>query len=138
MGLGIFGGNTSSRSDSTTNNFDQRVVADANGVGFSGNGSTLTITDGGLYARALDTVDRNLKLVNDTATGGYDKLFAATERMFDKQTAASTQMAGTVEKNVLDAYRNASSDAKGTIDNKTIIGLAVAAVVAFAATRLGK
>lgn len=130
MGLGIFGGNSSSQSSSTTNNMDQRVVADGGSVGLSGNSSTFNIsqTDGGITARALDSLDKNFKLVNDSAGEGISSLLGAMKSMFETSTTQATSMAGTVEKNVLDAYRNAASDAKGTIDNKTIIALAVAGV----------
>jgi uncharacterized BrkB/YihY/UPF0761 family membrane protein len=79
--------------------------------------------------RALYSIDKNFKLVQDGAGEGYSNLLGLTERLYAKQSDQATQMAGTVEKNVLDAYRNAASDATNTIDNKTIIGLAVAAVV---------
>ena len=130
MGLGIFGGNTKSSSSSTTNNFDHRVVADGGSVGLSGNNSVFNVTDAGITSRALDSVDKNFKLVSDSAGAGFAALLDATQSMFEKQSEQATAMAGTVEKNVLDAYRNAASDATGTIDNKTIIALAVAAVVA--------
>lgn len=130
MGLGIFGGNTKSSSSSTTNNFDHRVVADGGSVGLSGNNSVFNVTDDGITARALDSVDKNFKLVSDSAGAGFAALLDTTQSMFEKQSEQATAMAGTVEKNVLDAYRNAASDATGTIDNKTIIALAVAAVVA--------
>lgn len=130
MGLGIFGGNTKSSSSSTTNNFDHRVVADGGSVGLSGNNSVFNVTDDGITARALDSVDKNFKLVSDSAGAGFAALLDTTQSMFAKQSEQATAMAGTVEKNVMDAYRNAASDATGTIDNKTIIALAVAAVVA--------
>jgi hypothetical protein len=56
--------------------------------------------------------------------------------MFNKGSEQATSMAGTVEKNVLDAYRNASSDKTGTIDNKTIIAIVVVAGLAFVAWKV--
>lgn len=131
MGIGIFdSGNSESNSTSNTFNYDQRVVADGGGVGLSGNGSTFNVTDAGIAKRAFDSTDANFKLVTDSAGKGLSALLDATQSMFAKQSEQATAMAGTVEKNVLDAYRNAASDKTGTIDNKTIIALAVAAVVA--------
>lgn len=126
-------GSSSSKTNQQTYNNDHRVVADGGSIGLSGNGSTFEVTDGGIVARALDTVDRNLKLVNDSAGDGYASLLGLTERLFKDNSERATAMAGTVEKNVIEAYRNASADASSTIDNRTIVvlGLAAAAVVGF-------
>ena len=128
--MGLFSTNKST-SENTTNNYDQRVVADGGGIGLSGNSSVFNVMDGGTVSRALDSLDKNFKLVSDSGAAGLSSILSLQKTMFEKSTDQATAMAGTVEKNVLEAYRNAASDATNTIDNKTIIALAVAAVVGF-------
>lgn len=135
--MGLFSKNSSSASN-VTENYDQRVVADGGSVGLSGNSSVFNVLDNGIVSRGLDTVDRNFKLVNDSAGEGYAKLLGLTKSMFEKTTDQATAMAGTVEKNVLDAYRNAASDATNTIDNKTIIAIVLVAGIAFVAWKARK
>lgn len=133
MGLlgSLFSSSNSSKATNTTNNYDQRVVADGGGIGLSGNGSTFNINqlDGGVVNRAIDSLDSNFKLVQDGAGEGFAALLGLTERLFDKSSEQQSSLSSLVNKSVLDAYSQASGDAKGTIDNRTIIALAVAAAV---------
>lgn len=109
------GGGGSSSSASTTNNIDKRVAVDS-GVGLSGDGSSIVITDGGIVSRALDTVD----VANATNADGFGKLLAASENLFNNSTKA-----------VAGAYSNALTEKTGAgIDNKTLIVLAVAGAAA--------
>lgn len=129
--MGLFSSNKAI-ANNETNNLDLRVVADAGSIGLSGSNSTFNVLDGGVIAKAMDT----MKMVNDSAGEGYSKLLDVTKSMFDKNTEQASAMAGTVEKNVLDAYRNAASDATGSIDNKTILAIVVVAGLAFVAWKM--
>lgn len=130
--FGYDGGDSTSNTTNHTYNNDNRVDSSNGGFGVSGgSASVFNITDGNVVARGLDSLDKNFKLVNDSGAAGLSALLGLQRDMFSKSTQQATDMAGTVEKNVLEAYRNAASDATGTIDNKTIIALAVAAVVGF-------
>lgn len=127
--MGLF--SSSNSASSATYNYDQRVVADGGGIGLSGNSSTFNVNvlDGGVVNKAIDSLNTNFKLVNDGAGEGYASLLGLTERLFDKSAAQQSSMASLVNKSVLDAYGQASGDAKGTIDNRTLITLAIAAAV---------
>ena len=133
MGFGPFSSSKSANTaNNTTNNFDNRVVADGGSIGLSGGtGSSFNVMDGGITSRALDSIDKTFQLISDSGAAGLSSILSLQKTMFEKSTDQATTMAGTVEKNVLEAYRNAASDATNTIDNKTIIALAVAAVVGF-------
>lgn len=140
--MGLFSSSKSSNTQQTWNT-DRRNVVDGGSVNLSGDGSTLTMLDGGAIAGAFDA----FKAVNDSAGEGITAMLGTVERLFAGASAGAaktqelaTQMAGTVEKNVLDAYRNASSDATGTVDNKTIVlvVLGVLAVAGVWAWRAGK
>lgn len=125
--MGLF--SSKSSSSSAVTNQDQRVVADGGSVGLSGNNSTFNVLDGGIVSRAMDSLDTNFKLVQDGAGEGLSKILGLTENLFGKQLESASSMASTVQKSVADAYSQASSDAKGTIDNRTMIMLAGVAVV---------
>jgi hypothetical protein len=146
-----FGGSSSSRSSNTTQNFDQRTAVqdgigisgssgldlsgkDASGGGVIGTGNSVTtssvtnITDGGIVSRALDSVDVN----NATAAAGFSELLGTAERLF----SGAGQLVTGAQTATADAYRNAQTDTAGGVDQKTIIALAVAGVVA--AVALGR
>ncbi len=116
-----FGGDSSSSSQQTTNNYDNRVAVQG-GVGLA-NSSGNIITDGGIVSRALDTVDMNNAMLGD----GFGKLLEAGESLI-----------GLTQKHVADAYSQAQTDVKGTIDNRTIIVLALAAAVVLVMMNRGK
>lgn len=119
----------------TTNNIDRRLVVGNEGVGLTADNSTVSITtsDPGTVARALDSVD----VATSSVRGGYADMIGAAERLFKASSDNATKLAGQTEQAVLDAYRNAEADKGGTIDNRTIIVLAVAgaAALAFVASR---
>lgn len=112
-----FGGDSSSASTSTTNNFDNRTAVQG-GLGIAGSsGNTINVTDGGIVDRALDSVD----MANAAAADGWTKLLSAGESLI-----------GQTQKHVADAYAQAQSNVSGTIDNRTLIVLVVAGAAALA------
>ena len=115
------GGDSRSESSSATTNTDKRVAVDS-GVGLSGDNSSVVITDSGIVSRALDSVDTSSAMQADT----FDKLLNVSERLI-----------GSTQKSVSDAYSKATTDAKGSLDNKTIVilGVTAAAALAYAQTR---
>lgn len=117
-GRTIYGGGGDSSSAQTTNQADKRVVVDS-GLGVSGDANVINVTDGGIVSRALDSIDLN----NATNAAGFEQLLTAADRLFDR----GESLIGTTQKHVADAYAVASQEAKGTIDNRTIIVLAAVA-----------
>lgn len=97
------------KSSSANSSADNRVTAGTIGISGSGN----TVTDGGIVARALDTVD----LSNAIGLEGFTKLLDVGESLI-----------GRTQTLVADAYSQASTDQDKTIDNRTIIVLAAAVV----------
>lgn len=129
------GGGGSSSSASTNTNMDNRVAVQ-DGIGLSNSsGNSLgvhttnvtNITDGGIVARALQTVDVN----NATNAEGFSQLLAAAEGLFNR----GENLIGLTQKHVADAYSQATTDKAGTIDNRTMIVLAVVAGVAIVASK---
>lgn len=114
-----FGG----RSTSASSSQDRKVTAGT--VGVSGDGNSISITDGGLVSRSLDTVDLALDKVVGT---GFTQLLEKSEGLI-----------GQTQKLVADAYAQADANKSQTIDNRTIIvlALAAAAVLAVYAYRKG-
>lgn len=141
-----FGGDSESRSSQDTNNYDQRVAVQ-DGIGFSGSSNnalslntttTNNITDAGIVSRGLDTVDdtitralNSVNLNNATNAEGFQSLLSAADSLWNR----GEKLIGQTQQSVADAYRTANTDGKGTIDNKTIIVLAVAGAAALAFSR---
>lgn len=115
------GGGGASSSDNTTNNVDKRLAVDS-GAGITGDNSSIVIqatsTDAGIVSRALDSIDSN----NATNAEGFNQLLSAADRLFNR----GESLIGTTQKTVADAYAQAQTTKAGTIDNKTLIVLAVA------------
>lgn len=148
------GGGSRSSSAQTTNNIDQRVAVQ-DGLGISGDANAIQLTsttlDGGAIKGAFDfasgttsdalvttraTVGRALDSIdasNASLGDGYDRLLGAAEKLFDR----GENLIGQTQQAVADAYNRAQDTSRGTIDNRTIIVLAVAgaAAAAFIATR---
>lgn len=101
----------SSKSASSTS--DNRVTAGT--VGISGSGNAVNITDGGIVARSLDTVD---KVVGT----GFTELLDTAEGLI-----------GRTQTLVADAYAQADANKSQTIDNRTLIVLALAAAAVLVA-----
>ncbi len=130
-----FGGSSSSASNQETNNYDQRVAVQ-DGIGFSGssnNALTITttnnVTDGGIVSKALDSINLN----NATNAQGFESLLGAAESLWER----GEKLIGQTQQSVADAYMTAQTEAKGTLDNRTIAVIAVAgaAALAFASRR---
>lgn len=117
------GGSSSSASSSSqaTNNVDKRLVVDS-GVGVTADNSTVNLsvqtTDAEIVSRALDTVDMN----NATNQEGFSKLLDAADTLFQR----GENLIGQTQQSVADAYTLAQTTKAGTIDNKTMIVLAIA------------
>lgn len=118
------GGSSSSSSSSTTTNLDKRMVVDQ-GIGISSDSSTVTVEalDAGIVEKALDTV----AAADATAGAGFEKLLTLADGLFKAggqlvQKTSDTAMAA------VGAVSTAQNDAKGSIDQKTLVILAVAGV----------
>lgn len=138
------GGGSSSSSQDTTQ--IQKQLAVDGGAGITGDNSSITmnVTDGGLVSRALDSVDRsnaingegfnnlldasttNFRTLVNGNSDGFSQLIGTAEKLFNQ----GQNLIGQTQKSVADAYSQAQTTAKGTIDNKTIIVLAVAGAAA--------
>lgn len=144
-----FGGESSSSSANTTKNEDRRnAVQDGIGVSGDSNVTSITnnVTDAGIVSRALDSIDLN----NATSAQGLTKLLDTSGDLFDGLSSAQASgfnklldvagnlwnegqnLIGTTQKAVADAYGQAQSDKAGSIDNRTLIVLAVAGAAALA------
>ena len=113
------GGGGSSSSSSTTVTTDQRLAVGDSGAGISGDNSSINITsvDGAIVSRALDSVDSASAVQGD---------------VFSKLLDVSKELIGTTQKSVESAYSKATTDAKGSLDNKTILVLGVVSAAAWA------
>lgn len=123
--MGLFS-SSSSKSNTTNNNTDRRVVADGGAIGISGDGVNVNVLDGGAIARTFDSFD----LVSKAQADGIDSLLGAVTSIFKTNNETISAQAAQVNQSVLEAYRTASTDKAGTIDNKTLIVLAVAGAIA--------
>lgn len=158
----VCGGGGDSNSSQATSNYDQRVAVQ-DGIGFSGSSNNritsnttsntaISVTDGGIVSRGLDTVDRAyggalgsidktvsgafnaINTSNATNSDGFSKLLDVTESMF----ARSEGLIGQTQKSVADAYAQAEANKSGSIDNRTIMVIAVAGAAALAFANRGK
>lgn len=128
------GGGDSSSSSSTssnTTNVDRRLVNES-GIGISSDSSTINVQslDGKIVEKALDTVQ-----VADAANSqGFTTLLGLADKLFTGagQTLQTTQAATLAQ---VGALNQASNDARGTIDQKTLIIIAVAGAAAYAYSR---
>lgn len=113
-----------SSSSSTTVNKDQRVVADGGSIGVSGESVTLNVTDGGAVQSALDFG----KEVNAVAGSNYDKLLDVATGLFQGAASAVSK----AQDQTAAAYQTAVTEKSGSVDNKTIaiVALAAAGVMA--------
>lgn len=117
--MGLFGG--SSKSRSTTNNSDSRI-SQQGGTAVSGDANTVNVLDGGAVAAAFDA----MAISDATNAQNFTNLLDLAGGFFDK----SERLIGQTQSAVADAYGQAQTDKGGTIDNRTLIALAAAAVVA--------
>lgn len=123
---------SSSSSSTTNNNIDRRQVVAEGAIGVSADGSTINVQsmDAGIVQKALDTVAsadaisgqgfNQLLTLADKVITGAGGIIAATQATTDKQ---------------MDIISTTANDAKGQIDQKTImvvVGVAGAVAVAYA------
>ncbi len=126
------GGSSSSASSSKqeTNSTDKRLVVDS-GLGVSADNSTVDVTvqttDKEIVSRALTTVDVN----NATNAEGFSKLLDASESLFER----GERLIEKTQASVANAYAAAQTTKAGTIDNRTLIVLAIAGAATFYAVK---
>lgn len=127
------GGGGSSASTSTTNNTDARLV-NSGGVGLtSSSGNTITALDGGAVKGALDLATK----ANDAAGVSYDNLLKTSSSALSGifTLAADTLKGGFSSLAQSQSQAQATIDtaqSKGTLDNRTITLLGIAATIAAA------
>lgn len=129
------GGKSSSSSSqsSTTNNVDKRLVVDG-GVGVSSDSSTVHVTSTALDAETVKAALDFAGVANDAAAVNYESLLSTTDtnlgRLFSLAGAAlegGFNSVGQTQQAMAAAIDTANS--KGTLDNRTITILGVAAAV---------
>lgn len=118
------GGSSSSSSTSNTTSIDKRMVVDQ-GIGITSDSSTVTVEalDAGIVNKALDTVSA----ADATAGAGFEKLLNLAEGLFT-QGGKLVEKVGDTSMAAVAAVSSAQNDAKGAIDQKTLVILAVAGV----------
>ena len=125
------GSSSSSSSTTTTETTDKRMVVDQ-GIGISSDQSTVNVTtlDAGIVQAALDTV----KASDATNGEGFNGLLNLAEMLFTDGAALieKTQNASLAQIETINA---AASDKTGSIDQKTMIVLAVAGAAALILTK---
>lgn len=122
---------SSSSSSTTTNNSDKRIAVET-GIGISSDGSTINVQalDGAIVQKALDTVAS----ADATAGEGFGALLALADKLF---TGAGAVIEKTQDTTLaqLETINTAANDNKGSIDQKTIVVLAVAGAAALVLSR---
>lgn len=127
------GGKSSSSSKSTSNivttTTDKRQVVDG-GVGVTADNSTVNVQtlDAGIVKDALDTV----KASDATNGEGFEKLLDLASNLFDKGGALIEKTQDTTLAQI-EAVNAAANDRQGSIDQKTVVVMAVAGAAAAAA-----
>lgn len=138
----VCGGGGDSESRQSSSNYDQRVAVQ-DGIGLSGSsGNTISVqtVDAQIVGKALDSVN----VSNALGADNFSKLLEKSGDMFGQSLDAMTKvfnegqgLIGQTQKAVADAYGQAQNDKAGTIDNRTIIVLAVAGAAALVAMNKG-
>lgn len=132
------GGGGSSASTSTTNNTDARLV-NSGGVGVTNaSGVTITALDGGAVKGAMDLATK----ANDAAGINYDSLLKTSNSALTGifSLAAETLKGGYSSLAQSQSQAQAMVDTKqsaGTLDNRTITLLGIAATIAAAVIMRG-
>jgi len=120
------GGGSSSSTASTTNNTDKRIAIQE-GIGLSSDSSTVNVTtntlDAGIVNKALDTVS----VADASNAQGFTQLLSLADKFMTGAGDILTKTQATTMAQV-GALGTAQNDARGTIDQKTMIVLAVAGV----------
>ena len=127
-------GSKSSTSNATeTNNVDKRQVVD-NGVGVSSDSSTVTVNvlDEGIVKAALDSVNNSINATSaaDATNGeGFSRLLGLADKLF----TGAGELVGKTQDTALaqiDRVNSAANDKAGSIDQKTVVVLGIAAAAA--------
>lgn len=118
---------SSSSTASTTTTVDKRMVVD-NGIGISSDSSTVYVEalDVDIVNKALDTV----AAADATAGVGFSQLLGLADKLFTGAGAMVEKTQNTAL-GQLETLNAAAADRTGSIDQKTMIVLAVAAAGAF-------
>lgn len=118
----------SSSNAATTTNTDKRLVTGEGSLGVSADNSSVTVNmlDGEIVSEALKTV----QISDAISADGFGKLLNVAESLFNQ----GQNLIGQTQSAVAQAYSQAQTDSKSTIDNRTVIvlGVAAAAVGMFA------
>lgn len=125
MGGGGGGSSSSSSTSSSTTNTDKRQVVDNQSVGVSSDSSTVnvTMTDQG-------AIDKTFALLQAGGQGVYsslDKVIGLADTLLKGSLSVVKDSTGVVSQ----AYETAENTKTGSIDQKTMIVLAVAGAAAF-------
>jgi len=131
------GGSTSSNSSqaTTTTNTDKRI---ANGPGglVAQDGSAITLNSTSNIESLSDDVVKaafDYAAVTDAKNGaGFSKLLDVADKLTTKTSDTATALSSRFQDNVLDAFERAKTSTSGSIDQKTMIVLAVTAAAALA------
>ncbi len=129
------GGSKSSSSTQTTSANTDRRLAFSSGVGISADNSSVNVqsVDSEIVKRALDSVD----VSTANAGAGVDKLLDVADRLFTGagQMVSQTQNAALAQ---LDTLNRAQNDAKGAIDQKTLVIIAIAGAAMVIVPKISK
>jgi hypothetical protein len=131
------GSESSSSNATTTSNIDRRQVVDSNGVGVSSDSSTITINnttaDPQVIHDTLDTIKNN-----DAVNGaGFTQLLGLTDKLLTGAGQIITNTQDATMKQI-DAVNSAANDAKGAIDQKTLIIIGAGVVALYAINKRKK
>ncbi len=113
---------SSSNQTTTTTNIDRRQVIGEGGIGLASDGATINVEsiDGGIVKAALDVVKAN----DVTAGAGFEALLGLADKLLVGAGEVINKQQETTVKQI-DQINTAAADAKGFIDNKTLVILAV-------------
>lgn len=130
-GGGGGGSSSSSNSSTTTMNTDKRLVVDS-GVGVSSDQSTVNVTstDLGAISQAFGFAGASGAKALDFATAGGERVAGTMDKVLglaDTLLKGSLTAVADTNNLVNSAYETARTTEKGTIDQKTMIVLAVTA-----------
>ena len=126
-------GSSSSKSASTTtySNTDKRGVADNGAFLVTGDGNALDVRVESVDADIAKAAFAAVTAADAAGAEGFGQLLDLAGELF----AGAGQMVEGTQAAALNAYSNATTEKAGTIDNKTIIVLGVAAAVALIAVK---
>jgi hypothetical protein len=118
-----------SKSSSSTVNNDKRVVADGGSLGVSGDSVTVNVSDQQAIQGALQFAEG----ANAIAGTSYEKLLDVASGIFEGAATAVSK----AQDQTASAYQTAVAEKSGTVDNKTImvVALAAAGVMALKAAK---